>query len=438
MTMKKTLACNASRSLNIIVDKFLVGIICFAVLVYIYKFNERKRWNSSKFSVESLYPSSFYQSTTKSKYLHPSSDTMMREFASYDMIKHCQRVQRYTAEYHSAIAIHSPASYHFHQKTIDSPLLLYIVYHDPPSQLLAFQANAKFSNFTIPVYVRSTKFFESIAYRDIFPCRKHEWEDRTYVGIISYKVISSLGNDFHSYLKIANISHLIDTGFVNLDKKSANLFYYDVVPFPWPSIDSNWGRPELLLPHAISVHSKTFQVIWDATLSHLNVTIKQIRDQDNVRPFFRSSYLCKPKIMMQLMSFMNRAIISVSKSSELLKLYGMDSEYKVTPENIHVAQRIFHQNYYEFHPFVFERLPIFFVNHINCSIWFIEDAFQLEVHTNSNHYRFNTGDRVEAYWGGFWHTTTVNDTSLAAHGYFGLSDLDASRKLPGILIREIF
>ena len=70
-------------------------------------------------------------------------------------------------------------------------ILLYIIYHDDASKILAIKGHQLFPHMTTPVFINSTKFFESIAYRDILPSRVHEWQNKSYVGTISYKVITS-------------------------------------------------------------------------------------------------------------------------------------------------------------------------------------------------------------------------------------------------------
>lgn len=67
-------------------------------------------------------------------------------------------------------------------------ILIYIIFHDDNSRKSAFQSHFKFSNITRPIQIPSTRFFESIAYKEVFPNRYEEWKDKDYVGMMSYKV----------------------------------------------------------------------------------------------------------------------------------------------------------------------------------------------------------------------------------------------------------
>ena len=90
----------------------------------------------------------------------------------------------------------------------------------------------------------------------------------------------------------------------------------------------------------------------------------------NVRPFYRNSYLCKPFVMHKMMAFMSEAMQIGISDRNVSKLLKRDADYhSIVPS---VAQKIFGSGYYEYHPFIYERLPIFFVYFMDCSIIFID------------------------------------------------------------------
>ena len=90
-------------------------------------------------------------------------------------------------------------------------ILFYIIYHNKVSQTKTIDYHLK-NPCTIPVEIRSTVFFKTIIYRDILPFRYHEWRDKDYVGIITYKVASHIKN-LPYILRAASINLETDTTF---------------------------------------------------------------------------------------------------------------------------------------------------------------------------------------------------------------------------------
>ena len=105
-------------------------------------------------------------------------------------------------------------------KHTSNHILFYIIYHDDVSKKKAIEYHLKNPSWTIPVEVRSTVFFESIMYRDFLPFRYQEWEDKDYVGIMSYKVASR-----------TNLSTILNDTLINLESDVFMQKYkYDVIP----------------------------------------------------------------------------------------------------------------------------------------------------------------------------------------------------------------
>ena len=99
-------------------------------------------------------------------------------------------------------------------------ILFYIIYHDDVSKKKATEYHLKNPSWTIPVEIRSTVFFESIMYRDILPFRYQEWEDKDYVGIMTYKIAS-----------VTNLSTILRGTLINLESDVFMQQYkYDVIP----------------------------------------------------------------------------------------------------------------------------------------------------------------------------------------------------------------
>jgi hypothetical protein len=139
-----------------------------------------------------------------------------------------------------------------------SNILLYIIYHDEASNEIALKCHSLFPAFTMPIFIKSTVFFESIVYRKILPSRYNDWKDKIYVGIISYKVMESLTSALNTIFELSSISDLIDqnsdiSSYLSKDViSSSNRQLYDLIPFPYPQIDWYWGD-QYLLPQVYSI-----------------------------------------------------------------------------------------------------------------------------------------------------------------------------------------
>ena len=102
-----------------------------------------------------------------------------------------------------------------------------------------------------------------------------------------------------------------------------------------------------------------------------NVTIES---QYQVRPFFRNSYMCRPHIMVKMIGYMNEAI-DAALTSDISQMLEQNAKYgssKLKRKRKKAARKIFDKSYYEFHPFVFERLPVFYAYNMKYSIWFYQ------------------------------------------------------------------
>lgn len=68
-------------------------------------------------------------------------------------------------------------------------VLVYVVYHDTKSKTIA-KPFTEANPWTKLTFIRSSKFFESIFFRDVLPFEYDSWKDLDYVGMISYRVIN--------------------------------------------------------------------------------------------------------------------------------------------------------------------------------------------------------------------------------------------------------
>ena len=103
-----------------------------------------------------------------------------------------------------------------------------------------------------------------------------------------------------------------------------------------------------------------------------------INESHHWRPFYRNSYMCKPAVLLKMISYMTSAMDIAETNSAVKALISQDSGYTMFKgqEGLQVAQRIFGKDYYEYHPFIFERLPTFFSNYLNSTLLFIDEPLQ--------------------------------------------------------------
>jgi hypothetical protein len=79
-----------------------------------------------------------------------------------------------------------------------------------------------------------------------------------------------------------------------------------------------------------------------------------------MKSFYRNIFVIKPAVLKKLMLFMTRAMHIATTNPTVKALLSVDAKYK--EGQAEVANRIFGTSYYQLHPFVFERLPSFFLH----------------------------------------------------------------------------
>lgn len=223
--------------------------------------------------------------------------------------------------------------------------ILYLIAHDNHSEKIA----RKFIHCQEPwikvIRINSTVFFESIMYRDVLPQLQHEWENYDYVITGTYKTVTQKGQSLHA------IKNLL-LAAKNKEHK------YDILPF----LRSGSGT----MSFCLYWHKKIFKVTWDALLSEMGYNYNTIRKHDEMKAFYRNVYVIKPTVLKELTSFMNKAITLGTNNTKIVRLLSSDSNYNEGSKE--VSMRIFGTPYYQLYPFVFERLPSFFLHAHNYNI----------------------------------------------------------------------
>lgn len=227
--------------------------------------------------------------------------------------------------------------------------ILYLVSHDNASEALAMKFALCKEAWVRPVRIASTVFFESVMFRDVFAARTAEWASVDYVITATYKTVAKQlhYNGFNQNL--AMIRTLLET---------ARNGQYDIVPF----LRSGSGT----MSFCLYWHGEPFRTAWDALLTEMGYNISTIRSLDEAKPFYRNIYIIRPAVLQGLTAFMTRAMAIAAESPRVKAALSANSNYKEGQEE--VAVRIFGTKYYQLHPFVFERLPSFYLHSTAASI----------------------------------------------------------------------
>jgi hypothetical protein len=242
-------------------------------------------------------------------------------------------------------------------------ILVYIVYHDEKSRLKAQDFSRQHPEWTKSVMIRSSKFFETIFYRDILPFEYNEWMNKDYVGMISYKAVDISINNMS--FKAIDIPYILALSY-NVSTVSTAIAqsrpaqHYDIIPLLQ-------GVDMQLMSQAVQGHGPQFQRAWDSLLMALEYNQSLIQSADRLAPFFRNSFLGRPSLMRDYCIFINRAIDLALYNETVRQLLGVNANYDAT--KLSVAQLIFQSNHYELHPFIFERLPVFYFHAIQAKVF---------------------------------------------------------------------
>jgi hypothetical protein len=134
---------------------------------------------------------------------------------------------------------------------------------------------------------------------------------------------------------------------------------YDAVPFLRSGSE--------MMEFVTYFHGKPFCLAWYRLLSLLGYPDAVVHKFDKEKKvFYRNIYIMKSKVFFKLSQLMQKAMKISLESEEIRALLAVDSKYKEGNEE--VAKRIFGTAYYQLHPFVFERLPSFFLYAMNAKI----------------------------------------------------------------------
>eukprot|EP01039_Chlorochromonas_danica_P005183 gene5183-5705_t len=227
---------------------------------------------------------------------------------------------------------------------------MYIIGHNTDSLNIAKAYAYCKESYMKLLSIPSTVFFESIVYETLLPkVLQDYWDIETHQYQIDYLILGTyktVGKSlaYNSYTQsLTNVRVLL--------RYAAKHPEYDILPF--------LRSGSSFMPFALYFHGPIFEKTWDLLLSNMGYNQSIIQGFDHFKQiFFRNIYIIKPRILAKLCDFMTKAI-KVSREVEEVRLaLSHDSKYK--EGEVSVARKIFGTDYYQLHPFIFERLPAFF------------------------------------------------------------------------------
>jgi hypothetical protein len=228
----------------------------------------------------------------------------------------------------------------------NTKIMLFIISHNNETESLVKQYLQSFSSeknsWIYSTQITSSVFFESIVYQTVFPFFEKEYLSKEYVITATYKTLTR-SLHYNSYQQ--TINQILDMLII------AKQGSYDILPF----LRSGSG----LISFCTYWHGNNFKIAWYELLQGLGYPTEVIQKYEEIKPFYRNIFIIKPLVLKDLQLFMLKAIQLVKQRKDIYQLLSKDSNYKEGKEE--VALRIFGTKYYQLFPFIFERLPSFFI-----------------------------------------------------------------------------
>jgi hypothetical protein len=99
----------------------------------------------------------------------------------------------------------------------------------------------------------------------------------------------------------------------------------------------------------------------------MGFTVTDIFSLEKVDVFLRNSFIATPRALDGLITFMNRSINIATENRELKSRLSTNAHYREAKKAI--AKAVFDSDFYFWHPFIFERLPVFYFHYYNFSVF---------------------------------------------------------------------
>lgn len=252
--------------------------------------------------------------------------------------------------------------------------IMYIISHNNDSDSIANLYRDCYGRHWIETARLSKSiYFESSIYHDFFPQHQTTWEKYDFVITATYKTLTRqllprripvqtmqqikqmlfLVRDHQHELQQNNQNQqqalLIENNPIN--NLNLDALNYDVYPF--------FRDYEDVIPTSIKYHGPNFLKVWHLLLQQLGYSMQTIQRLYYIKGFYRNAFIIKPSILKKLIHFMKQAMYIAENHAEIKQLLSSNAYYVWGKKDI--ALDIFNTTYYQLYPFVFERLPIFYL-----------------------------------------------------------------------------
>lgn len=227
---------------------------------------------------------------------------------------------------------------------------MYVLTHNNESRAVARTYQTCHESWVHIADLPTTVFFESILYKTFLPRHFHELARYDYVITVTYKTLNrKLLPRYMPVLTFNGIRRML---------RIARAHNYDVLPF--------MRDFEEMMPTSIKYHTENFRIAWDALLRELGFNQTTIEKFYTMKAFYRNVFVIKPTTLAKLTVFMSKALDIAQSNPAIVALLRKDAKYVLgTPQ---IARSVFGTSYYQLHPFIFERLPAFYLNAIGAKI----------------------------------------------------------------------
>eukprot|EP01039_Chlorochromonas_danica_P001932 gene1932-2110_t len=230
---------------------------------------------------------------------------------------------------------------------------LFIFYHDNRTAAIVHRF-AYCKDWITPYRLERSPYMESQVYRRLFlPSVANLTQEVDFVLTCTYR---------HVLQSVAADGHVTTT--LNLDRirtlvQRAQNENYDVIPVE--------TEPHIFIVSSLKCsHGLNAVKAWNVLLIRMGFSLPAMDSSQHIYGFWRSSYLIRPSVLQKLTSLMVEAMDRVDQDKDCKRFFEKDARY--SGGDPIVAQTVFGTRYYQMHPFIFERLPAFFLAMIGASV----------------------------------------------------------------------
>lgn len=232
--------------------------------------------------------------------------------------------------------------------------IMFMYYHNNQTQLIA-RRYAYCKDWIFPVMLFKSPYMESQVYRDLFrPVNLTKWSKEadfiitcTYKHALDEKEIKAGAVNL---LTPTHVKYLIHTAVANAT---------DLLPLEM--------RPLAFLTKSLfNSHGLDAIKAWNILLLKMGYTVDDLDSCNQIYAFWRSAYLVRPRVLQALTQNMTAAMDLVDNNKKINTAFKRNAKY--TKGDPVVAMQVFGTAYYQMHPFVFERLPAFFLVMMNANV----------------------------------------------------------------------